>query len=253
MKLDPVLLNTACRYANKAYDDNIVAAIKIESKLTSTTAYVIKRKTIDIIAFRGTQQVNDWLVNLLCIPVPYAGRLCHAGFVMAHKSVWKKIKKHIHPTKRTLICGHSLGGALAELSAAKLHKKHPNLNLVTFGKPNTFFKGFKRPMDLDKQVSVVCGSDMVALIPKLCFGPSSSQTMLYHANSGSDYIDPAKTLRDDDRSITDAVSDHFMAGYTERLDSFLKNQSKKGKAEKLKISNEEIKEMNKLMNEVEDD
>ena len=44
-----------------------------------------------------------------------------------------------------------------------------------------------------------------------------------------------------------------MAGYTERLDSFLKNQSKKGKAEKLKISNEEIKEMNKLMNEVEDD
>ena len=132
MKLDPVLLNTACRYANKAYDDEITDSIKIESKLTSTTAYVIKRKTIDVIAFRGTQQVNDWAVNLLCIPVPYAGRLCHGGFVMAHKSVWGRIKKHIHPKKRTLICGHSLGGALAELSSAKLHKKHPNLNLVTF-------------------------------------------------------------------------------------------------------------------------
>ena len=107
-------------------------------------------------------------------------------------------------------------------------------------------------MELDKQISIVCGSDMVALIPKLCFGPSSSQTMLYHANSGSDYIDPAKSLRNDDRSITDAVSDHFMAGYTERLDFFLKNQSKKGNIEKFKISDEEIKEMNKLMKEVED-
>ena len=62
-------------------------------------------------------------------------------------------------------------------------------------------------------------------------GLLSSQTMLYHANSGSDYIDPTPSpCANDDRSITDAVSDHFMAGYTERLDFFLKNQSKKGKA-----------------------
>jgi triacylglycerol lipase len=254
MKLDPVLLNTACRYANKAYDDNIVAAIKIESKLTSTTAYVIKRKTIDIIAFRGTQQVNDWMVNLLCVPVPYAGRLCHAGFVMAHKSVLGRIKKHIHPKKRTLICGHSLGGALAELSAAKLHKKHPNLNLVTFGKPNTFFKGFKRPMQLDKQISCVCGSDMVARIPRLCYGPSKSQTMLYFANKGTDHINPSKSLRVDDRNLSDAVSDHFMEGYTERLKGFLDNQSEKSKPKKQSdfiVSNEEAAEINKLMSEVE--
>ena len=250
MKLDPVLLDTACRYANKAYDDEIPNSIKIESKLTSTTAYVVKRKSIDIICFRGTASLQDWLFNFSALPVPYAGRLCHGGFVAAHMSVWRKIKKHIHPKKRTLICGHSLGGALAELSAAKLNGKHPNLNLATFGKPNTFFKGFKRPMKLDKQISMVCGSDMVAQIPKLCYGPSRSQTMLYFANNGKDYIDPDKSLRKEDRSITDAVSDHFMPGYTERLEAFLENQSKKPKKVEESISKEEADELNKLLDEV---
>ena len=54
-------------------------SIKIESKLTSTTVYVAKRKSIDIIAFRGTQQGRDWLTDALVVPVPYVGRLCHGG------------------------------------------------------------------------------------------------------------------------------------------------------------------------------
>ncbi len=225
--IDPVLLNTACSYATKAYDDEIEDAIKIESKLTSTTAFIIKRKTIDIIVFRGTQQARDWLFNLSAIPVPYASRLCHSGFVIAHVSVWSKIKKHIDMKKRTLICGHSLGGALAELSAAKLHKKHDNLNLCTFGKPNTFFKGFKRPMKLDKQMSVVNGSDTVAKIPRLLYGASVSQTMLYFANSGQDLINPDKSKRLKDAKIGDMVSDHFMGGYVARVKKWQKKRKKK--------------------------
>ena len=146
--------------------------------------------------------------------------------------------------KRTLICGHSLGGALAELSAAKLWKKHPNINLVTFGKPNVFFKGFKRPMELDNQISCVQGSDMVARIPRLCYGPSRSQTMLYFANSMQDYINPSKEVRKEDRSLKDAISDHFMEGYKERLGIFLDAQDKI-------LNPEELKELNKMIDEVE--
>ena len=40
MKLDPVLLNMACSWAMKAYNDENKDSIKIESKLTSTTVYV---------------------------------------------------------------------------------------------------------------------------------------------------------------------------------------------------------------------
>ena len=247
MKLDPVLLNMACSWAMKAYKDKNPKAAKIESRLTSTTVYVAKRKTIDIIAFRGTQQGRDWLTDAMVVPVPYAGRLCHGGFALAHKSVWKKVVKMIDWKKRTLFCGHSLGGALAELSAAKIWKKHPNVNLITFGKPNTFFKGFKLPMKLDKQISCVQGSDMVARIPRLCYGPSKSQTMLYFANSGMDYIDPEKSLRTTDRksgAISERITDHMMDGYEERLNKFLRLQEEAPRKE-------ELKELERMADELE--
>lgn len=228
MKLDPVLLTMACSWSMKAYNETNRDAVKIESKMTSTTAFFVRRKTIDIIVFRGTQQVGDWAFNLMPVPVPYANRMCHAGFTMAHKSVWKEIEKHIDYNKRTLVCGHSLGGALAELSAAKLNGKHKNLSLITFGKPNTFFKGFKKPFNLDDQISVVNGSDSVARVPRLFYGPSKSQDMLYFSNGGVDYINPSKYVRKKDRGIKDRISDHFMDGYKTRLNKFLKDQ-KNGK------------------------
>ena len=222
MKLDPVLLNMACSWSMKAYNENNPDTIKIENKWTSTTVFIIKRKSVDIIAFRGSQQAADWIFNASAIPVPYAGRFCHGGFALAHASVWGQVKKHIDYKKRTLICAHSLGGALSELTAAKLNKKHPNLSLITFGKPNVFFKGFKRPMKLDDQISCVMADDIVAKIPRIMFGPSSSQTMLYFANSGKSFINPKKEQKDG--GISDAISDHFMENYKGRLKKFIKEQ-----------------------------
>jgi len=121
--------------------------------------------------------------------------------------------------------------------------------LVAFGKPNVFFKGFKRPMELDKQISCVYGSDFITTIPRFLYGPSKSQTMLYFANSGEDYIDPDKAFRKKDRSLKRLVSDHFMGGYMERLEAFLDNQMKP--KEEFVLSKEEVTEFNKLLDEVE--
>lgn len=222
-RLDPVLLKMACSWSMKAYNDNNRDAIKIENKWTSMTAYVVKRKSIDVIVFRGTQQARDWIFNASAIPVPYAGRLAHGGFAMAHRSIWKKILPHIDWKKRTLVCGHSLGGALSEITAAILERAgHQNVNLVTFGKPNVWFKGSKRRMVLDNQISVVNGSDSVAKIPRALYGPSKSQTMLYFSNTGFDCIDPSLDTRIADRgNLKDGISDHFMDGYKKRLDAYL--------------------------------
>ena len=222
-RLDPVLLKMACSWSMKAYNDENRDAIKIENKWTSMTAYVVKRKSIDVIVFRGTQQARDWIFNASAIPVPYAGRLAHGGFAMAHRSIWKKILPHIDWKKRTLVCGHSLGGALSEITAAILERSgHQNVNLVTFGKPNVWFKGSKRRMILDNQISVVNGSDSVAKIPRALYGPSKSQTMLYFSNTGFDCIDPSRDTRRADRgNLKDGISDHFMDGYKKRLDAYL--------------------------------
>ena len=106
-------------------------------------------------------------------------------------------------------------------------------------------------MELDKQISCVRGSDLVATIPRFFYGPSKSQTMLYFANSGKDYISPDKAFRKKDRKIAGAMSDHLMGGYTERLEAFLDYQVEAKNIEAM-IIEEEAKELNKLLDEVED-
>ena len=225
MKNHGEILKLACQYSIDAYQDTIEGAHKIESKFTSTTAFYKENEGTlpDVLAFRGTAQGLDWVTDALVIPVPYSGRLCHGGFTAAHASVWGKIKKLIQYDRPLLICGHSLGGALAELTASKLRKKHDKLNLVTFGKPNVFFKGFKRPMKLNRQISCVAGSDIVARIPRYCYGPSVSQSILYFANDGSNHVDPESRFKRDDfmSAKTEAISDHFMDGYKARLERYL--------------------------------
>ena len=51
--------------------------------------------------------------------------------------------------------------------------------------------------------------------------------MLYFANTGVDFVNPDKLTRDEDRRISDALSDHFMEGYKKRLSLFLEEQDKK--------------------------
>ena len=68
--------------------------------------------------------------------------------------------------------------------------------------------------------------------------------MLYFGNNGVDFIDPDKLTRDEDRGIKDAISDHFMEGYEERLKRFLDEQDKI-------LNEDEIKELNKMADEVE--
>lgn len=205
-------IERAAGYSLQAYSD-IPNCIKIESWWTSTTAYVIKGEKTDYVVFRGTQQPQDWLFNLSALPYRYNRRWCHAGFVAAHKSVWKRIRRQLTPSKRTIVCGHSLGAALAELSAHCL-QDFTELSMVCFGKPNVFLDGSEQRMThLQLQISFVTGSDVVTRIPKLFYGPDKNQTMVYFDNEDRTIINPEPEYVKSDWSIGDSVADHAMQGY----------------------------------------
>lgn len=93
-------------------------------------------KQIGILVYRGTQP-NDWqdiIADLKAAHAPWAGSGCvHIGFANMLKGAWADIQAALNTSSATrmLYTGHSLGAALATLSAA-LHRPDA---LYTFGSP----------------------------------------------------------------------------------------------------------------------
>lgn len=109
----------------------------------SDTQALVGRSGLGIIvAFRGTEssQVKDLMtdINLSLVPGPM-GQV-HRGFLASLESVWDKLIEAIasrQDGKRLLwITGHSLGGALAKLTVARLiRSRRPVQGMYTFGAP----------------------------------------------------------------------------------------------------------------------
>lgn len=188
---------------------------------TSAEAYLHEGEDLDFLTFKGSSEPMDWLMNLTAIPIPAGTGFTHAGFTLAHWSIWRKIRKELTPGKPLVVTGHSLGGAMAERTCA-LMRSHPQLHMITFGKPNLFWANTAPSMNhLKAQISVVSGSDLVPRIPRIGYGPSKTQTMLYLANDGSHSINPSKQYLLDDWQLDGAVSDHSMNSYRERFNALL--------------------------------
>lgn len=116
--VDDEILNDAEVFFNEYVDGLIV---RIENNL--------------IFAFCGTNDFNDWFVNMDTEQVPGHRGLVHSGFFAAEKSIIKFIIKKINDFKPEWIwlAGHSAGGAVAILLADSLVRKFNNLSVYTFG------------------------------------------------------------------------------------------------------------------------
>jgi hypothetical protein len=138
-------------------------------KRRSTECFAARSDDALVVAFRGTEARErvDWATNLRARLVPFdAGGSVHGGFLRAleHEETWRQLERHIreHQGKRRLVfTGHSLGGALASLAAAR----HPNSRLLyTFGAPKVGDRDFARNTARDHQ-RIVNGRDLVPRLP----------------------------------------------------------------------------------------
>lgn len=106
-----------------------------------------------VLAFRGTELVSlvDWLTDFQNLPAPDLGKhgFVHAGFLASLMPIWDPIVRFVtDPETRAeqlLITGHSLGGALAAITALTLAEfghvalRAPGVprlaGIYTFGQP----------------------------------------------------------------------------------------------------------------------
>tara|TARA_S200002703_G_scaffold49478_1_gene42925 strand:+ start:926 stop:1609 length:684 start_codon:yes stop_codon:yes gene_type:complete len=202
----------AAKLALQAYKDDIKGALKIENKLTSTVAFVKIEDDCQYVVFRGTNSLGDWLFNLSALPAYYNRRWTHAGFALAHKSVWKRIKRLLDPGKKTLVTGHSLGGALSELTAWAC-RDFVDLSMICFGKPRVFVRGSKKRMNHKDQISYVAHSDVVTRVPRLGFEPDRNQDLIYFDSSNKVFFNPTRYHMKKDFCISQSISDHSMNSY----------------------------------------
>jgi pimeloyl-ACP methyl ester carboxylesterase len=131
-------------------------AIAFRHKVTRTRGFLGMCDTHAVLAFRGSDPVTlpTWLTDVVVRLVEradYDGRV-HLGFSSALKHTWYKIERLLDLVngKPLFLTGHSMGGALAVLTACRLAKRNrPAVATYTFGAPRvgdpTFCDGYSLP------------------------------------------------------------------------------------------------------------
>ncbi|MFB7668923.1 lipase family protein [Kitasatospora sp. NPDC056138] len=212
--------------------------------LQDTQAYTMASEHMIVTAFRGTEpaQIRDWLSDATTPPWPGPGGTgyVHYGFAKALASVHPAVVKTVGELRTNgqslWFTGHSLGGALAMLGAARLYLEEPLLKadgIVTFGQPRTCDrllaaacnKGFKGRM-----YRFVNNNDIV---PQLPAEPAFTHVdaLRYIDSSGRIGEAPGALagLADRTRGLTadafapvsDGVRDHAMRNYLTALEKNL--------------------------------
>jgi triacylglycerol lipase len=204
-----------------------------------------------VICFRGTESIRDILVDLRKKRVPFLvdGHPCgrvHEGFHEAFESVWENVKQFIEKQKigvsrKVWLTGHSLGGALATLCAAKIAHLYKGTvaGLYTFGQPRVgdriFRKDTVEKIGRDNIFRIYRSADPVAMLPRIGYKHVSGRRC-YISRSGEFHFNAPWRTRAVERSITwsliipklvtsggrlstlrGLVADHFSQGYLARL------------------------------------
>lgn len=116
--------------------------------LQDTQAYIAANDDMIVVAFRGTQpeELRDWLSDANTLLAPYAAGtgMIHSGFYRAlevvHPAMLRTLEEWRDNGQSLWFTGHSLGGALAMLAAARTYFEDPTLladGVYTFGQPRT--------------------------------------------------------------------------------------------------------------------
>jgi hypothetical protein len=114
----------------------------------NTQAFLAGSAHLRVLSIRGSDDLRAWQTNARTRPVPWEGPgLVHEGFAEA----WRKAHEAWAPVladgeesgRPLLVTGHSLGGALATLTAAHL----PRALLYSFGAPRVGNRAFAHALD----------------------------------------------------------------------------------------------------------
>lgn len=140
----------------------------------------IKNNTIYVV-FRGTSNKEDVITDIAYFPKKFLDTKAHDGFVDALEVVLQKIISMVNTevvfslTTRLVICGHSLGGALAQLlfyyanqNDKEFRISKSNIFCITEGSPKVFVERFltqNHDCFKERAIRITSPDDIVPSLP----------------------------------------------------------------------------------------
>ncbi|QYK47570.1 MAG: lipase family protein [Phycisphaeraceae bacterium] len=238
------------RWSDLSYRDEAAAgaeaiSLGMKSRFLSSTkeskkdaqGYVFSDHETVIIAFRGTEPTKpaDWLADLKYEPKKWHGveGLVHHGIAAYVDSIWEQMTERIKEVRTSgqalWLTGHSLGGAMAVLAAARLAVEHPEISVhgvVTFGQPRVGDAGFAGAYSGvlgERTVRCVNNRDIVVRVPKRIMKFRDVGSVWYFDEGGRYCGDPGFFFRFLDTVVVtpdefkgaarEGIADHAMATY----------------------------------------
>lgn len=122
-----------------------------------------------VVAFRGTHEDREWIEALAYGQAPWAAGRAHKGCIRLVQNNWTSLLAALYDenadARRLWLTGHSIGGTLALVAAAKLeHEGFDVFNVTTFGSPAVLDKRAAESFRC-KVYRVVNNEDVVAELP----------------------------------------------------------------------------------------
>ena len=154
----------------------------------SAQAALIEHENYLCMAFRGTDEFSDWLDNINAFSTKELFGEFHRGFWNSLEDVWQSINERFRSlqeqNKRPIfITGHSLGGAMATIAAAKLiHVDKPFTSVYTFGQPRALSRETAQVFNVECKSRFFRfhnNNDIVTRVPARLMGYSHVGNYLY--------------------------------------------------------------------------
>lgn len=126
---------------------------------------------VALISFRGTSNIRQWIRDARFLPIAHPWGAVHAGFNGGIENANPNLQAFMVfavKAKHVWITGHSLGGALAVLAAAKLKMQGIVSSLYTFGQPRVGLAGFAENFEAqlpDRLYRFINQCDIVPRLP----------------------------------------------------------------------------------------
>jgi len=127
--------------------------------------------SVTLLVFRGTSNLGQWLRDAQFAPWPHPWGFVHRGFLDGVEAVEVDLEKFDAAAKsaeHVWVTGHSLGGALAVIAAARLKIRGITCRLCTYGQPRVGFSNFADRFSIElpgKLLRFVNQSDIVPRVP----------------------------------------------------------------------------------------